>query len=131
MKIIHKEVQISQVVSKDPSISELLETPPAPELAADYSQEQRKGEKLADIICFVEEDKLRQDETRAHKIAVQAPLFSVIDGILYYVNPKQGGRRIVVPEHMRAGTMEENHWGPAGAHFYGNRLFRVLSPHWW
>lgn len=125
--IAQGEVQISQVVSKYHSASELLETPPAPELATDYGQEQRKDEKLADIICFIEEDKLPQDETQACKIALQAPLFSVTDGILYYMNPKQGEGRIIVPEHTRAGIMEENHCGPAGVHFSGNRLFCVLS----
>ena len=95
--IAHGEVEVSQVISKDLPISKLLKACPSTKLPTDYRQEQRKDEKLADIICFIEENKLPHDESQARKIA---PLFTVTHGILYCVNPKQGkGERIVVPEH--------------------------------
>ena len=45
----------------------------------------------------------------------------MMDGVLLYVNPKQGeGKKIVVPGHLKTKIMEENHRGPVGAHFSGN-----------
>ena len=51
-------MQISQIVSEDLSISELLDAPSALELTTDYGQEWRKDDKLAGtIIHITEEDK--------------------------------------------------------------------------
>ena len=65
-----------------------------------------------DIMCFLETDRLPSDETLARKIALQVPLFTLTDGALYYVNPKQYEGRIAVPQHLKAEIMEENHRGP-------------------
>ena len=48
------------------------------------------------------------------------------------MDSKPGGRRrAVVPKHLQGQIMEEAHRGPMAAHFSGNRLFNVLSQHWW
>ncbi len=71
-------------------------------------------------------------EKRARKIAAQSSFLSLVDGILYYVDSKQGNRkRAVVPEQLRTQVMEENHRKSMGGHFSGNRMFNELVRHWW
>ena len=75
---------------------------------------------------------LPTDETRARKIALQAPMFAMIDGILMFVDSKRKDqKRAVVPSQLQHQVMEENHRGHVGAHFSGQKLFRALSRHWW
>ena len=38
----------------------------------------------------------------ARKVILQSSLYTVIDGTLYYIDPKsEGERKIVVPNHLR------------------------------
>lgn len=85
---------------------------------------------MKEIIQFLEQCELPQDPTRARKIAVQGPLFTLVDDVLFYLDPKHSDRRrAVVPEHIRGRVMEENHHGAMGGHFSGNRLYNALAHH--
>ena len=51
------------------------------------------------------------------QIAVQAPVFAVIDQTLYYLDDKQPGiNRIVVPKHLRMQIMQDYHSGNMAGH---------------
>ena len=56
----------------------------------------------------------------------------VVDGALYYIDPKRGNRRrAVVPQHLQKRLLEETHAGPYGAQFSGQRMFSILVSSWW
>lgn len=133
--IAQTDVQVSVVDSSDVSIESLLRVEPAPHPLAGANslpQEQRKDPVLLEIINFLEKGELPSDEGRARKIALQSSMFVLMDDVLYFVDTKQSKQqRVVVPMHLRPKMMEENHRGPMGAHFSGNRLFNALSRHWW
>lgn len=91
--------QVSQVTSMD--ISQLLKV--APQQTSDlsqgeFSQEQRKDPDLRRMIQFLETGNLPGDVSQLQKIAAQALQFSVVDGILYFMNGKKPNKKqAVVP----------------------------------
>ena len=55
----------------------------------DFADEQHKDMSLQPIINYFEESKLPQDQKLAQKIVTEATLYTMSDGILYYVGCKQ------------------------------------------
>lgn len=54
-------------------------------------EEQKQYASIQEILAFLEHSELPQDEQRARKVALQSPLFTIIDSVLYYMNPKKNG----------------------------------------
>ena len=97
-----------------------------------FSTEQRKDQRLRDILDYLEHGTLPRDDSEARKVAIQSSQFEVIDGILYLIDPKQRSQRTaVVPEQLRQQILEENHSSPHAGHFSGQRLYKALATHWW
>ena len=117
------------------NISDLLGTP-APS-SSRYSQQtlanmQAEDPDLQELHVFVKQGHLPQDEIRARKMVLQQSLFTVVDDVLYFVDPKRNNRkRAVVPKSLQRRLLEETHCGPYGAHFSGQRMFNVLVSSWW
>ena len=83
----------------------------------------------ADIIR--EEQKNPYELLINRNLALQAPMFAVKDGILYYVATKGSVRRVVHPRHLLQQSMEESH-GRYAAHFCGPEVNSRLAKHsWW
>lgn len=113
------------------TISELLSTTPHDGTYEDFAIKQQKDPELKQLLCFLKQGKLLDHPDTAHKVVTQAPLFTLVDGILYFVNPKQHDRRqCVVPVHLRKSIMKEHHSSPMAGHFSGERLYKVLFRHW-
>ena len=137
--IAEGEVQVAalsvpQSCSIANNLTSLLHRAPAPDDGStpDYATEQRKDTQLKEVVDYLEHGSLPDDPLRARMIAAQEPLFAVVDGILYYIDPKHGNRRrAAVPRHLRRQVLEESHAGPLGGHFSGNRLYNALVLHWW
>ena len=116
------------------------DTPPHSASNEDYyststvlAKEQRKDQDVSEIIDFLEGGKLPEDIPRARKLALQAPLFTVIDHTLYFIDSKRRNtQRAVVPRHLRHDILKDVHSGPFGGHFSGPRLFKTLANSlWW
>ena len=128
------DVQVARVESlQDVEISELLEAPELPGLGqSDFHQEQRKDPGLKKLCDFLEDGTLPDGDKEAKKIAAQALHFSIIDRILYFVDPKGPGRkRAAVPTQLQEKILHESHGGVMAGHFSGNRLHNTLARHWW
>ena len=94
--------------------------------------EQAKDPELKQLTTFISHGVLPLEETIARKLALQRSLFTIVEGVLYYVDPKRDNRkRAVVPKHLRKRILEEVHAGPYGAHFSGQRMFSTLVSSWW
>ena len=126
------DVQVAQIQTHT-DIAELLETPPSvSDTAAHYSQEQEKDPEILELRQFLSQGQLPDDSQRAKKIAAQAPSFALVDNIVYFIDSKRNNqRRCVVPTHLRAHLMEENHGGPFAGHFSGEKLYKALVRHWY
>ena len=129
-----QDVQVAQIQTGG-DIPELLHRPPlvtASETTAHYSQEQEKDPEILELRQFLSQEQLPDDLQRARKIAAQALSFALLDNIVYFIDSKRNNqRRCVVPAHLRAGVMEENHSGPFAGHFSGEKLYKALVRHWW
>ena len=126
------DVQVAQIQTHT-DIAELLETPPSvSDTAAHYSQEQEKDPEILELRQFLSQGQLPDDSQRAKKIAAQAPSFALVDNIVYFIDSKRNNqRRCVVPTHLRAHLMEENHGGPFAGHFSVEKLYKALVRHWY
>ena len=86
-----------------------------------FSKEQKRDDEICAMIQYLRMYKRKLSEAMADacRIAIQAPMFTVIDGILYYLDEKQLGiKRIVVPKHLRRQIMQDYSSIMAG-HFSG------------
>ena len=82
-------VQVA-VVDTD-NLKSLLQGDPTPSATlseTDFAEEQQKDQWIREMASFLKEGKLPSNETRAHKIAAQAPHYSLVSGILYYTDPQ-------------------------------------------
>ena len=115
MAIVRSEQDISTTLEADPV--QMQEKP------LDYASEQRRDPQLKEITDFLTTGRLPEDGTRAKLLATQESFFTVIDGILDYVNPRSDHRRrIAVPQHLQSQLLDENHRGRYGGHFSGPKL---------
>ena len=115
------------------SIEFLLQAQPANvSSSCDLAGQQLKDPDLCQLIHHMNKGTLPADENKARKIAAQAPSFSLLNGILYFVDSKNKNRkRCVVPVQMRQQLMEENHSGPMAGHFSADKLYKTMATHWW
>ena len=98
----------------------------------DFGVQQQKDKELKEIVQFLIDGSLPDDDKTARKVALQGSSFAVTDGVLYFVDSKRNNRkRCVVPGHLRNQIMEENHSGPMSGHFSGQKLYNALVTHWW
>ena len=87
---------------------------------------------LREIIDFLEKGALPTDDGRARKISLRESLFTIIDGILYFIDPKsKTQKRAVVPKQLRTPILRETHSGSYGGHFSGQRLHHAQMERWW
>ena len=127
---VDDELQVATIQSME--IAELLTSTPLPPPNSNFVEEQRQDASIQEIILFLERNELPQDEQRARKVALQGPLFTIIDSVLYFVDPKRNGTpQVVLPKHLQQKVMEETYGGTFGGHFCGSRLYATLSRHWW
>ena len=99
-EIAEGEVQVASIATED--IATLLQAAPLASTQVDYSSEQAKDPDLRMLIEFLREGKLPENPTHARKVAAQESQYSIVDGILYYVDHRHDNcRRVAVPQHLR------------------------------
>ncbi|KAL5481633.1 hypothetical protein EMCRGX_G021832 [Ephydatia muelleri] len=125
-----EEVQVA-AIQTDGTVAELLAAEPQQVQQVDFREEQKKDPHVMQTIRFLEEGELPQEEKQARKLALQAPMFAVTDGILYYVETKGGVRRVVLPKHLQRQLVEESHGGRYAGHFCVPKVYSMLAKHWW
>ena len=89
------EFQVSAIAGDTvPTIDEMLQLEPAATLNNPhfFAEEQRKDEKINQVILFLETEKLPSDEKRARKIALQSSNFTIEEGVLYFLDSKHKHR---------------------------------------
>ena len=105
------EVQVLSIEASELDISSLIEVEPD-SITSVYNpqkffQEQKKDDEVLAMIQYLQDKTLPEATTDAHQIAVQAPMFAMVDQTLYYLDDKQPGiKRIVVPKHLRMQIMQ-------------------------
>ncbi len=129
------ELQVAAVTCEsgcNASIPALLASDPKSSEAMSFGEEQRRDDQVMEVIQFLEDEELPPDPKRAQKVAAQQHLFTMVDGVLYFVDPKQEHRRrAVMPKHLQEQILGENRRQWLGGHFFGRRMYGALMRHWW
>ena len=93
---------------------------------------QRQDDKLKPLIQLLEQGTLPSDEQRAKKLLLERSHYTLVDKVLYFVDPKPPHRqRIVVPKDLRLKIIEEIHAGSFGGHFALKGTYGTLSQHYY
>ena len=129
-------VVVAQVSAEDSvKLSQLLQQEPEAEvvvLPEELAQEQRGDPEVRAMIDYLKDGSLPREEKQCRKLVRQASLFAVVDGVLYYLDPKYNHRkRAVVPKSLRDQVMQGVHGGRFAGHFSGNRLYSVMVRSWY
>ena len=102
------------------------------DVTTELADEQKNNPEVGELKKFLEQGSLPADSVKARKMALQQALFAVVDGVVYYIDPKRANRRrAVVPKSLRQYLLQQTHSGPFGAHFSGQRMFNTLATSWW
>ena len=129
------EVQVASVQSTLPeeeTICDILSLPPISQGAVPFNVEQHKDPLLQEVVTFLLTDELPTDDKRARRLALQKPLFTIEDDVLYYIDPRQSHKkRAVVPTHLKQQVLERCHRSPTGGHFSRKRTYETLARVWW
>ena len=98
-----EEVQVAIVNSGGSEIQQLnSNVPQCINQSSDFGTEQQEDRELRGIIQFLRDGSLPEDDKAAKRISCQASCFAIVDGVLYFVDPKLDHRkRCVVPSHLR------------------------------
>ena len=138
MTRVAKEIDLvgavrSETSSTPKTISELLSTVSENrEVSQSFADEQQKDPYLCTMYKFLREQRLPEDSTTAKRVALQAPMFTLFDDVLYFIDPKPTHRiRIAVPKHLRKDLLDKTHRSRMGGYFSGQRLYNVLACNWW
>ena len=130
--IAEGEVQVSAVASED--ITALLNAQPTTSAGerSDYRSEQHRDPDLKMMFEYIEEEKLPDEPDSAKKLVAKECQFSIIDGILYFIDHRHDyQRRVAVPRHLRENLLQETHGGVYAGHFSAPKLYKLLLRHWW
>ena len=125
---------MTQVASAEATdIDDLLQDPALEtDVESKIESEQMRDPELQKLMAYLESSELPSQPKEAQKVVTQALHFSKIDGILYFVDQKAGGRkRVAVPRHLREEILARYHGGRYAGHFSGGKLYRAISRSWW
>ena len=118
-------------LKRKPSVIFSVCHPPLKELCL-FIVEQNKDPLLQEVVTFLLSDELPTDDKRAGRLALQKPLFTIEDDVLYYIDPRQSHKkRAVVPTHLKRQVLERCHRSPTGGQFSGKRTYETLAHVWW
>ena len=105
----------------------------AQELSSEYmniSDRQQKDPELKLIMDYLEKGHLPKDDKKARQLVLGRPLYQVIEGILYHMEP---GKSLCPfpPDGDREHLFHELHGGIFGAHLKDVKIHGELSKHYW
>lgn len=93
----------------------------------EIKSEQTRDPELQRLVAYLESGEL-PPQPKAQKVVSQALHFAKIDGILYFVDQKAGGRkRVAVPRHLQEEILAQYHGGKYAGHFSGGKLYQAIS----
>ena len=94
------------------------------------SHRQCQDPQLADIILYHESGELPQDEKRARELVLMSSSYTVLDGVLYRVEPDKT-LKIIPPAVSRHPLFLEAHQGAFSGHLREAKIHGQLSKHYW
>ena len=94
------------------------------------SEKQRRDPYLQSVIVYLEDDVLPDEEKKVQEIVLGRTQYTIVDNILYRVEPDKT-LRVVVPESDREDLFNEARSGECGGHLREAKIHSQLSRHYW
>ena len=88
--------------------------------------QQMSDRSLKNIIDYISDGTLPEDEKEARHLILSSQKFTVLDGILYHIESDKTFR-VVVPQADRESLFNEAHAGTFGGHLRGAKIHSQLS----
>ena len=111
------------------TVQALLQQPPLTLEAETFANKQ--DSQIREMVDFLREGKLPDDDQRARYMTLQRSLFMLEDEILYYLDRRQQYcKRAVVPRHLREQLLSQSHSSMMSCHFSGKKTYGALIRHW-
>lgn len=107
-----------------------IETQPAKEGEDTFSSRQLADPEIAEVVRFLKESVLPDNDWRARELTLSQTQYEVIDGVLYHIKPDKT-LRIVLPTVDRKHVFDEAHNGVLGAHLREAKIHGQLAKHYW
>ena len=108
------------------TVSANPENPPSTEMTV----LQREDPDLQMIFSYLEKKKLPSDEKKARKLVLESDRYTILDGVLHYVDNSRGNRlRVAAPSAICETLLQENH-SQAG-HFAAKGVYEKLARRYW
>ena len=124
----NQEVQIALISSETEDISTLLYKEPDDDTncSNNFHEKQLKDPALCPIMNYFSEGVLPEVSQVAAKVVLQASLYTMTNGILYYTAQKKNSiPKLVVPSDYKKRLMEEYHAGVMSGHLLGPRIYKT------
>ena len=97
-----------------------------------FEECQQNDSWIRQLTLYLMRKELPEADDEARKIVLQAPNFTIVDSILYFIDNKRDHRkRAVVPTSLQQQLIRENHGGRFGGHFSGLRTYAKMALCWW
>ena len=94
------------------------------------SDRQHTDKQLEPILDYYEKGELPQEEKDARELILSQAQFTVIERVLYHLEPDKT-LRVVPPASDRRRVFEEAHAGPFSGHLREAKIHGQLSRHYW
>ena len=127
---VDSEVQVAQIsVNAEPdpdTVGALLCRDPVSDNVTksnSFAEEQLKDLALKPIIAYLSQGIIPEEPQLATRTVTQAPLYTMIDGILYYTGQKGDPPKAVVPSTLKQSMIKDYHSGIMAGHFSGPRTY--------
>ena len=99
---------------------------------SEMAELQRADANLQPIFHYLEKGELPADEKKARKLVLESSRFSIIDGVLYFVdNSRQNRLRLAAPMSIHEKLLKENHSEMFSGHFSVKSLYEKLAKRYW
>ena len=87
-----------------------LVTPTTDVSEVEMAELQHADLSLQPIFCYLEKGEVPTDKKQARKLVLESSHFSILNGVLYFVdNSRQNRTRLVAPTQIREEILKENH----------------------
>ena len=101
-------------------------------LEVDIKRLQHLDPELAPLLDYHEQGILPAEETLARRLVLEAELYEVVDGVLFFVSPSSPhAPRLAVPKCLKQTLMKEHHDGKFAGHFAERKIYTTMRTRYW
>ena len=93
---------------------------------------QHEDPNLQPILAYLEKKELPADEKKARRLVMESDRFTIIDGVLYFIDSSRSHRtRIAAPSTIQETLLQESHSGSLAGHFSPKSVYEKLARRYW